>query len=359
MRVSVNLSDGNLKKAKKGDGFMISRDNLDDEGYLFEVNDKLYKSIMKSREKGKGLKFDACTYEYLGIDDNDDYDYNGGSNKGFSFQRVGKAINKASKPIGRKLKARAKEEINIMLDKGEQYANKKIGHIQNVVESELNQLAKKSGSKANKIIDRIGDKIDHKINRMGNKLQSESDKMQRQLNKKLDKAFDLEVDKIVDEETADIEGGKIRWKRRLKKRLKKAGQTVNKAVKPVAKITKPITNAVKDEVKQKLKETKTKLKREASRRAINLGAQAVGTVSNYFIPGSGEIVEEGAKYGIKETVKRVNNKKGGSLVKGSQEAKEKMARLRAMRGKGFKPSGSGFRPSGNGFRPSGSGFMVS
>jgi len=81
------------------------------------------------------------------------------------------------------------------------------------------------------------------------------------------------------------------------------------------------------------------------------------------------VVTNGLEQGVKAYLKPVKPVTGAGLsrrpAKGSQEAKDFMAALRARKGQksavsvgeGFRPTGEGFRPTGEGFRPTGSGFL--
>ena len=335
--ITIGMSQGNLRNAKKSNAFQVSASNLKGNEYTLGVDQSVYKKYKSAINRGKGLRIDACSYELY--DDVVDA-------QGSGIKEFGRAITKSAKSVGRNVQKQGAKHINIMLDKHEKVANKKINSIQSAVEQELNALMKKTDNKTDQIIQHVGNRIDTKINKVGANLQAKSDSMQNTINKKLDKAFDMEVDQIMDEE---LDGGKIRWKK-LGRKLKKAGRKVYNDAKKKAV----------DKITEEANTVKKAVKREGARQAIKYGAKAIGAVANYAVPGSGEVVEQGAVVGIKGAVKAINGSGiKGSCVKGSQEAKDKMARIRAMRGNKGSQRETSSLVQGSGFRVSGSGFMVS
>ena len=363
--IAIDLTPGNLKKIKNSDSFQVSAESLQGGNYYFSLSNAVYKKFERAYTNNVGMRF--TDYRYLEFGEHDMNDIEGGNLKSF-----GQALGQKSKIITRKISKTAKKAgnrtVNILLDKGEKMANRQLNKIEKAVENELDHLQKFTDDKTDKVINGVESKINKKISAIGSQIQTQSDATQRKINAQIEKTFGEEIDQVLDDE---LEGGRVRWKR-LGKRLKNAGKKVINNVskdvsrdikKTVVKKANQFANsnagkAIANEVKNQTKDMKQKTKRYIANKAIDVGSQIIGSAANYVVPGSGEIVETGAKMAIKRGVKEIN----GSGIKGSQAMKDKMARLRGMRksvsGSGFMPSGSGFHPSGSGFYPSGSGFRV-
>jgi len=175
-----------------------------------------------------------------------------------------------------------------------------------------------------------------------------------------------------DEDADEITGGKFR----IGRAFKRARRKVNKSVKTVtktaniaykSKAAKTVGNFAKKKGIDVAKMGGKEILKAVTNAAIDGGVEALSYGANYVAPGSDEFVKpalkQGAKLAKKESSKAINkinykefdNIKGKGLPKykkGSVEAREHMARLRAMRGK--KSTGGSFKsPSGGSFKSPG------
>jgi len=147
----------------------------------------------------------------------------------------------------------------------------------------------------------------------------------------------------------DIEGGRFnlkRWARRKSRSVKKTANTVARKTQPARRV---IAKQAKKHGRKLVEAGAKEILSQASDKAISLGFEGAKYGMNYAVPGSSDALDplldkaekaaqKKARGGIKKLNGREFNGKGSSRpVKGSQEAKDKMSRLRAMRGKGIKP----------------------
>jgi len=291
--ISINLTKSNLAKIRKSDAFQVSAHNLQEGShYYLSLSNAVFKKYMKAYKANKGMRF--TDYRYLEIgpgddeEDSDEEDYSGGS-----LKSIQKAIIKKGKAVKKGAKAIVSKNVNIMLDRGEKVANRQINSIEKAVEQELDHLQKFTDDKTDQVIQGVEKKINKKVAQIGSRIQQQSDMTQKQINDHLKKTFDEDIDTILDEE---LDGGRIKWKK-LGKRIKQSARDASKRASSAAK------KAVVKEVTKQVNDVKQKGKRYLAREAVNLGAKVIGTAANYVVPGSGEIVEEASKVGIKQAVK--------------------------------------------------------
>jgi len=146
---------------------------------------------------------------------------------------------------------------------------------------------------------------------------------------------------------------KLGVKKQVNKGLKAAEKQVKKEAKQLAKdLKKQAKNGVK-KVVRKVAADGAAMAAEAAVRAASTGAKQIPVVGDIYSAADDQfdledkMVSAARKGARKETKKQINKRSGGAL-KGSQEMKDRMAKLRAMR----KPkSGGPFRsPSGGSFK---------
>jgi len=238
--IFIDPSVGNQKNMSKGNLFQVAKTDLGRGDTLIRLNSaKLYKQAIKAVEGGKGFRFPACSYEVV-------------------ESCGGNIFNK----VGRKIKKEANRQVKVGIKK-----IKKSGIIEDIednVKTELRSIMKKTGPKVDKLL----------MNGIEN------------ISEMVDEALD-----------AELEGGRIKWKK-LGKRLK-------------SKINSGL-NKTDMAIKKAVRATPVPVKRALAKTAISLA----GKVADAYVPGSGQVVETG----IRATARKIN-------------------------GRGFRVSGSGFSPT--------------
>ena len=123
----------------------------------------------------------------------------------------------------------------------------------------------------------------------------------------------------------EIEGGS------LKKLFRRASRAVKKAARPLVKEVKKEVRREVNQIGQHLKNKGKELLKEGVRTGTKYALEAGKTALNKIAPGRGDSIDVDriANVAGKFTDKKIS---GLGLKKGSQEAKDRMAALRAMRG---------------------------
>jgi len=246
--IFIDPSVGNQRNMMKGNLFQVNKNDLGRGDVLLRLNSlKLYKQATKAVKDGKGFRFPACSYEVI-------------TSGGNIFNKIGRQIKKEGR---RQVKVGMKKVKNSGI----------IDDIEDKVKGEMRNIMKKTGPAVDKLLMESIENISEMV----------------------DQALD-----------AEMEGGRIRWKKlgkRIKSNIKSGLKTANKIDNVVKKVTKAVPVPVK---------------RMMAKTAISLA----GRVADTYAPGSGELVEAGIRRGAKQ-----------------------------INGRGFRVSGAGFRVSGAGFSP--------
>ena len=145
------------------------------------------------------------------------------------------------------------------------------------------------------------------------------------------------------EPSGETEGGKLRLGRLFKRASRVAKKQVRKGVNQLASRVRKEANRVGQEIKDNVKERGKDVLKQSIRGATKGAMTLAKSGTNYFVPGSAELLEsqfDKAERIIGRKTDRAINK-GLGLKKGSAEAKERMAQLRAMRGSNKKVTNGG------------------